>query len=130
MPFVKAQPTNGAPPVKTRRPLGRKLSRRQRWLLGVACALSLMAAFGLFAWRPAPILGVKGGALARSVLGGILTPPCERLPGDLWRCDLFVGLYDEQPNAVYRVEVDPSAAGRRSIPGLAPTAIPPERPVV
>ncbi|HEX2392961.1 MAG TPA: hypothetical protein VHI77_08585 [Solirubrobacterales bacterium] len=80
--------------------------RRIRLLLYLAGALALVVALGLFAWRPAPVLGVDGGALASSVLGGALTSPCERLPQGLWRCDLYLGLYDEQPNAVYQVEVN------------------------
>lgn len=64
-----------------------------------------MITLGLIAARPAPILGVNGTALGRSVIGGFLATPCEHLHGDVWKCGLYVGLYAEHPSEVYRVEV-------------------------
>jgi len=64
-----------------------KPARETALLTGGAAALLL--AVGLFASRPAPVLGVHGEALQYSVGGGNLgssMPPCTRADDGAWRC--------------------------------------------
>lgn len=56
------------------------------WIAGAVAALLVV---GLFAARPAPVVGIDGSALQYSVESGPLsfdTRPCEQLADHLWRC--------------------------------------------
>lgn len=88
-------------------PLRYPRSRRTllRWLGGAFAAVLVL---GIFASRPAPILGVDGEALQKSVggflIGGLSLGPCERRGGRIWGCQR----HDDQYSGTvgYRVSVD------------------------
>jgi hypothetical protein len=81
---------------------------RRPWrTLGITAAVALVAivVLGTFGARPAPVLGVNGGALEHSVGGSPLfePPACKRIDGGEWICSHW----DDQFSSTvgYRVEV-------------------------
>lgn len=63
----------------------RRLRSSGRLLALVAAVLAAIVVLGLFAARPAPLLGLSGGALQASV-GGRGFEPCRRLEDRVWVC--------------------------------------------
>lgn len=60
---------------------------------------------GLFAYRPAPVLGVNGSALDQSVGGLSTVGKCKQARGGRWSCRVG-GLSSEDRPYVVIVEVD------------------------
>jgi hypothetical protein len=78
-----------------------------RWLLAPIAVVATMMVLGVFGARPAPLLGLGGKALQRSVGNGNLLggkDACERATAGAWRCqrwdDGFSGTVS------YRVKAD------------------------
>jgi hypothetical protein len=72
-------------------------------LLSLGGVVALVVMLGLFAARPAPVLGVSGAVLQRSVGGIILQGTCERQGDRIWSCER----YDDGGSSTvdYRVSV-------------------------
>lgn len=86
-------------PLRHPRPL-------HRIALAVAGVIALIVLAGLFGARPAPVLGLGGRALERSVgNSAILTAsPCTHVKGNTWKCSKW----DDggSSTVAYRVDVD------------------------
>jgi hypothetical protein len=63
--------------------------RDPRWMLAPAGIVATMLALGVFGARPAPVLGLNGGALQDSVGNSLLgagEDACDPAPGGAWKC--------------------------------------------
>jgi hypothetical protein len=66
--------------------------RDPRWMLAPAAIVAAMVVLGIFGARPAPVLGLNGGALQDSVgnsLLGVGDDSCDPEPDGTWECSRF-----------------------------------------
>jgi hypothetical protein len=94
-------------------PAARREERRKN-LIALAIGFGIVALLGLFAWRPAPLLGVSEHALASSVGGEVNivlgfgagpNPRCTEEAEDQWVCAVTNPSASESSKSTYRVEL-------------------------
>ena len=87
-------------------------AERRKNLIALAIAFGIVVLAALFAWRPAPLLGVSEGALAHSVAGEVDVfieygagpkPACSEGHADRWTCVIRNPSDSEHPVATYTV---------------------------
>lgn len=82
-------------------------SRDPRWMLAPMAIVAVMVVLGIFGARPAPVLGLNGGALQDSVgnsLLGVGEDSCDPEPDGAWECWRWDGGYSSVVS--YTVEAD------------------------